>query len=224
MIARPTGTTIGSAMITLLAALAYPGTSLGATLEAWVTSNDDQPMKDAVVYARPGSSNSEVLATGVIDQIDKEYAPHVTAVFAGTAINFPNSDRVRHHVYSFSPAKSFEIPLYKGMPPSPIVFEQSGVVTLGCNIHDWMKAYVLVLDTPHFAVTGADGRAILTGLPAGDYSFEVWHPKLSGEPASTREQLSLGADTSASLRFGIQQKRVWRPRRSPSAAGGAGYR
>lgn len=82
-------------------------------------------------------------------------------VYVGTRVTFPNRDNIRHHVYSFSSAKKFELPLYIGTPAAPVVFDKPGVVALGCNIHDWMLAYIYVLTTPHFAKTAADGKARL---------------------------------------------------------------
>src|SRR5207302_1290602 len=99
---------------------------------------------------------------------------YVTAVQVGTAVMFPNKDNIRHHVYSFSPAKKFELPLYAGIPAEPVVFDKEGIVTLGCNIHDWMVAYVAVLPTPYFQVTGREGRALFSDLRAGQYTVEVW--------------------------------------------------
>ena len=87
----------------------------------------------------------------IIDQRDKQFIPYVTALQVGTSVWFANTDKIRHHVYSFSPAKKFELPLYAGVPAEPVVFDQPGFVTLGCNIHDWMIAYVAVLTTPYFA-------------------------------------------------------------------------
>jgi hypothetical protein len=145
-------------------------------------------------------------------------------VRVGTAVNFPNRDKIRHHVYSFSDAKQFEIPLYKGTPADPILFDRPGPVTLGCNIHDWMTAYVFVSESPYFALTGADGSAVVPDLPLGSYSVQVWHPKIKGESESTSQQISVDGDSSNALRFEIEQRHVWRPRRSPSAGGGSGYR
>ena len=139
----------------------------------------------------------------------------------GTSVNFPNRDQIRHHVYSFSPAKTFEIPLYAGMPEKLIDFDRPGEVVLGCNIHDWMKAYVFVVDTPYFAVTDGAGEAELA-LPVGDYRVEVWHPQLDGEPAAAARSLQLKAGETPRLEFTIVQKHVWRPRRSP--AGDPDYR
>src|SRR5262249_12812113 len=147
--------------------------------------------------------------------VDKEFVPYVTAVYVGTLVNFPNRDQIRHHVYSFSAAKTFEIPLYAGMPEQLVDFDRAGEVVLGCNIHDWMRAYVFVVDTPYFAVTSGDGAAAIE-LPAGRYRVEVWHPRLEGEPAATGRAMQLGAGEEARLDFTIEQKRVWIPRRAPA--------
>lgn len=202
-----------------LSALAAPAGVEAGSLSASVADNKGKAVKDAVVFATPlnGKASGGTKKT-LIDQVDKEYVPHVTAVRAGTQVSFPNRDQIRHHVYSFSDVKTFEIPLYKGTPSSPVLFDKPGVVVLGCNIHDWMKAYVFVADTPYFAVTDANGTANLAGVPAGEYRVEVWHPRLKGKPEATAQQVSVGGGSS--LSFEIKQKRVWRPRRGPRGGGG----
>lgn len=199
------------------------GLALGAadaaraeTLRARVASRGE-PVAHAVVYAVALDARGRPApppAPTEIDQVDKEFVPYVSAVRVGTRIAFPNRDQIRHHVYSFSDAKTFEIPLYKGVPAAPVLFDKPGVVALGCNIHDWMRAYVFVAETPHFAVTDASGSARLA-LPSGRYAVEVWHPALKGEPEATRQEVALdGAD--AELGFSIAQRRLWRVRRAPS--------
>jgi plastocyanin len=202
-----------------LTALAAPSGAEAESLSASVADSSGDAVKDAVVFATSlnGKASGGTKKT-LIDQIDKEYVPHVTAVRAGTQVSFPNRDQIRHHVYSFSDVKTFEIPLYKGTPSSPVVFDKPGVVVLGCNIHDWMKAYVFVADTPYFAVTDAKGKANLAGVPAGEYRVEVWHPRLKGKPEATAQQVSVGDGGSVS--FEIKQKRDWRPRRGPRGGGG----
>ena len=115
-------------------------------------------------------------APSTIDQVHKRFVPHVLAVQTGTSITFPNSDNVRHQVYSFSEAKRFELKLYAGKPANPIVMDHPGLVVLGCNIHDWMRAYVYVLDTRFFALTNANGHAKID-VPPGDYTVKIWHPQ-----------------------------------------------
>jgi plastocyanin len=203
-----------------------PAAAVAQSLEAVVTSAGGDPVRDAVVYAEPLGADGAPLATpplASIDQVDKEYVPYVTAVRVGTQVQFPNRDQIRHHVYSFSEAKNFEIPLYKGVPPEPILFDKPGVVVLGCNIHDWMSAYVFVTETPHFAVTDAQGRAVLSGLSAGRYRVQVWHPELAGAPESTAREVSLSGGGGQRVEFAIEQRRVWRQRRAPGSGGG-GYR
>ena len=97
------------------------------------------------------------------------------AVHTGTAVSFPNSDNIRHHVYSFSPAKRFELRLYQARR-RPVVFDKPGVVVLGCNIHDWMLGYVYITDDPFFAVSDDAGRLALD-LPPGRYTASLWHPR-----------------------------------------------
>ncbi len=96
----------------------------------------------------------------------------------GTKVSFPNSDDVRHHVYSFSFPNNFELKLYHGEKNEPIGFDHAGVVVLGCNIHDGMLGYLQVVDTPWFAMTEQDGLASVDELPPGDYTLQVWHPDL----------------------------------------------
>lgn len=127
-----------------------------------------------------------------MDQRDSQFAPHVLPVLTGSTVTFPNSDNIRHNVYSFSPAKRFELPLYSGQPARSVRFETPGVVTLGCNIHDWMVGYVVVLDTPYSAVTDAQG-AVTLQAPSGDYTLQVWHPHLPAGAAPRRIPLTVPA-------------------------------
>jgi len=180
-------------------------------------------VSNAVVYAK---SDSPVASCekkqAVIDQRDKQFVPYVTAVQVGTSVIFPNTDNIRHEVYSFSPAKKFELPLYAGVPAEPVTFDKEGFVVLGCNIHDWMIAYVAVLPTPYFQVTGKDGRAILKDLPAGPYSIEVWQPSLKGSPANFAQHVDL-AEGSKELLFTLDLKPDFRAKSAPPLSTG-GYR
>ena len=118
-----------------------------AGIAASVSDEAGRPVEDAVVVAVPTDGGVRVPPRpreGIVDQVDQEFTPKVTAVLVGTPIRFPNHDNVRHQVYSFSPAKRFELPLYAGVPARPVVFDKPGVVVLGCNIHDWMVGYVYV--------------------------------------------------------------------------------
>ena len=184
-----------SRTILLLGIVANTALAAAASINVTAADKNNAALNDAVIYAMPVSGNvAPPKRGGIVDQVDKEFQPYVTAVQTGTAVSFPNKDNIRHHVYSFSPAKTFELRLYSGSPSKPVVFDKPGAVVLGCNIHDWMLAYVYVVDTPYFATT-AKGGARIDGIPAGEYELRAWHPQLRGAPPSQR--LTVGALDSA---------------------------
>ena len=117
-------------------------------------------------------------ASVIIDQVDKRFVPRVTVLRTGTEVSFPNSDHIRHQVYSFSPAKVFTLKLYAGSSSAPVTFDKPGLVVLGCNIHDFMVGFVAVVDSPYFAKLPASGSALIN-LPAGRYRLRVWHANLT---------------------------------------------
>ncbi len=169
-----------------------------ATLTVDVRNGRGAAIPDAVVYAVPeGRTLPIAKRTAVMDQKNRTFIPHVLAVQTGTAVRVPNSDDIRHQVYSFSSAKQFQLPLYKGTPANPIVFENSGVVSLGCNIHDRMSAYIVIVDTPYFATTSKHGRAEVSSISAGKYSLRVWYPEMTQEPPPV--PLNLGSTDSKEL-------------------------
>lgn len=192
----------------------------GGTAAFTLTDQKDQPIADAVVslVALDAPSASVGGAPVVeLEQKGQEFRPYVTAVQVGTSVKFPNRDTIEHHVYSQSPARKFELPLYKPGQAETLVFDRPGVVSIGCNIHDWMLAYVVVLPTPWFAVTPATGAARLASVPAGRYRAEVWHPRLA--KPETRE-LTLGADAAETpLAFRLTLRPDRRIRRTPDVAG-----
>jgi plastocyanin len=201
---RPLTGLIGS--LVLLAVMTMPNTLLSRILISGATAADadheivlnitdiaGRPLADAVAYltqnntANPSSAALAPNGTAtIVDQVNRQFTPFVSIVQTGTAIHFPNSDNIRHSVYSFSPAKTFTLKLYSGIPAEPIVFDQAGLVTLGCNIHDQMLAYVKVVNTPYFGKSGADGKIVLTRPPGERWQLQLWHPWLAGnEPERT---------------------------------------
>lgn len=172
------------ALALLLAALVPLAVSAAGDLEVQVTDANGRALPDAVVYVVPDAAAAfPAPRPGLIDQVNREYVPLVSAVQVGTSVQFPNSDNIRHQVYSFSPARVFSLKLYSGKTADPVLFDKPGLVVLGCNIHDQMIAWLLVVPTPWFATTGATGRITLSSLPAGTYRLYAWHPGLTGEPA-----------------------------------------
>lgn len=160
--------------------------SLAATVQVAVVDALGQPLPDAVVMLDSPRASQAVrpLAQAEMGQKDKRFQPELLVVTRGTMVSFPNRDTVRHHVYSFSPAKRFELKLYVGTPANPVVFDMPGVAVLGCNIHDQMMASVVVVDTPYHGRTANNGQAALSGVPMGAYKLRVWHQRLPvGAPA-----------------------------------------
>jgi plastocyanin len=178
-----------AATLMLIGIAAVAMNRAGATpLTVSVTDGDGKPLAQAAVYVmvRGAKAEAEPGTGAQIGQRERQFTPQVTVVQTGTAVSFPNFDTVRHHVYSFSPIRKFELKLYAGTPAAPVVFETPGTAVLGCNIHDRMNAWVHVVDTPLFTKTDATGKATLE-VPPGDHRLRTWHYLLP-EPGAPVEQ------------------------------------
>jgi plastocyanin len=177
-----------AAPLALLLALAGP--ACAGTVEAVVLSPAGKAVADAAVVLEPlAPVHTKSRAPAAVEQRGREFIPYVTIVQTGTAVEFPNNDTIRHHVYSFSAPKRFEIKLYAGKPGQPIVFDKPGEVAIGCNIHDWMEAYVLVVESPFFAKTSSDGKAVIQNVPPGRYRLQLWHPQQKARPPASEIQI-----------------------------------
>ncbi len=155
--------------------------AFGSDLNVVVVDKDGQPVADVAVFAtRTGGQNQIESRAGsaVMDQVDKQFVPHLLVVQTGTSVEFPNSDTVAHHVYSFSYPNKFILPMYNGTSHPPVTFKHSGVVTLGCNIHDQMLGYILVIDSTIFTKTDSNGRASLSLDKPEDYEIRIWSPRI----------------------------------------------
>ena len=208
------------AIALLLVSLSPVVARAAGAVQVHCVDTKDQPVADAVAWLTP-LDVMPVLAPPaeplVIEQQDQEFRPYVTPVVVGTRISFPNRDTVQHHVYSVSKPKHFEIPLYRGESKEAVLFDHPGLVTIGCNIHDWMIAYVLVLATPYYAKSVDAGTALIGSLPPGHYRLEVWHPRLTAEV--TRAVTVAETDTSPQV-ITMTLKPDRRIRRAPDASGG----
>jgi plastocyanin len=172
----------------LAAALLGVGAADAAAVTFALTDKAGKPLEEGVALLVPVGTKAppvKPLADAELSQSKRQFHPRVTVVTVGTKVAFPNFDTVRHHVYSFSAIKTFELKLYAGVPTAPVLFDKPGVAVLGCNIHDSMAAWVVVSDTPWYAKSGADGKARIEGVPAGNYELHLWHPGLAPgvEPA-----------------------------------------
>lgn len=178
-----------------MAALLCCGSVRAGNVVVSVTDPAGKPLPQAVVLIEPvsGKLPAPPMATVQVIQTKRQFVPRVSVVTVGTPVAFPNQDTVRHHVYSFSPTKNFELKLYSGVPAQPVVFDKAGIAVLGCNIHDQMAAWIVVVDTPYHAVTGADGIARIPAVAAGNYQLRVWHPGLQGASDGVSQPLTATA-------------------------------
>lgn len=192
--------------IASLALLCLASAGAGATgLSVQVSDATGKPLADVVVVADPESGDAlpKYMKPAVIEQRGLKFLPLVSVIQTGSRISFPNNDKVRHHIYSFSPAKKFDQKLYSGVAATPQVFDKAGTVVLGCNIHDRMLAYVKVVDSPFFAMTDAAGVARIELPAAGKYRVSAWHYNMAGAGA---EQAVVVKAESATLSFKLALK------------------
>ena len=192
-----------------------------AELHVIVKDQKGRSIEDAVVLAVAADPRNALHSRppqNAVDQVDKQFVPYVKPIFVGSTVRFPNSDNIRHQVYSFSPAKKFELPLYGGTNAPPVIFDNPGVVVLGCNIHDWMIGYIYVSETPFFAKTGPLGTASITDIPPGEYMVRIWHPSMDRAEETTRRQVAVGAEPVVSAEWQIGLKPMFRVPRVSGAA------
>ena len=181
---------------TTILAGAFTGQAHAVAVQVQVQDSSGAALADAVVYATPESGASPVKANSIvqIEQIGRKFSPLVSVLQVGTQVSFPNNDTVRHHIYSFSAPKKFELKLYSGVPSENIVFDKPGSVVLGCNIHDKMIAYIYVVETPFFAKSDLNGKATIANLPKGKYQLKVWHYNLPANSPLAESVLQVGAE------------------------------
>lgn len=169
--------------------------SFAGTLQVQALQRDGKPLIGAVVTVDAESPTLPPAppVKAIMDQVNLAFDPDVLVLPVKSSVQFPNSDAVSHQVYSFSSARKFQLPLYRGKPYPPTVFEQPGIVTLGCNIHDNMLAYIVVTTAPFFGRTDAAGSWGAPAVPPGRYRVRVWHP-LDNEAIPLERVVDVGAD------------------------------
>lgn len=182
--------------------LASPG-EVTADVVVTVLDREGAPVPDVAVYWQSPDIQSGSAPNGmttVMDQRNTRFIPHLLVVQTGTSVEFPNSDVIAHHVYSFSHPNNFKLPIYKGEVYPPITFTESGIVVLGCNIHDNMLGYILVVDTPVFAKTNASGTAILKVEKAESSKIALWSPRIRDDTNKLSVAIN-AADNPGSITF-----------------------
>lgn len=161
------------ALLTLSVCSLLSSVAGAAELTLIVTDADGKPLQNAVVTSNGRAANTSSSAKHEVVQRGRQFVPNTTLIRKGDTVSFPNQDSLRHHVYSFSSARTFEFELYGGDVSPSMDFPEAGLVVLGCNIHDDMIGYILVDEYGQGGVTDADGRI---RLDAGDATeFTVWH-------------------------------------------------
>lgn len=162
-----------------LLAFSAPALASAATVTLDVRGPDGRPLADAVVTIDvPGHAPAVPRGPYVMEQRAIAFQPHVLVVPVGASVSFPNRDQVRHHVYSFSRAKRFDLKLYGREEQRSVVFDRPGIVALGCNIHDTMSGFIVVSASPYAVRTDAAGRAVLADVPPGPATLTVWSPAI----------------------------------------------
>lgn len=199
-------------LLPFLLALGVATAAQAVDVTCQVKSTKGELVADAVISLVPLDAAAPAVAPNAsveIAQANQEFLPFVTVVQAGTRVVFPNHDTVQHHVYSLSKPKKFELPLYNPGAQESLVFDVAGLVTIGCNIHDWMISHVVVVPTPWFAKTDAKGAAAIAA-PAGRYRLELWHPRLA---SAVTKEVTLTEGTAAPQEFTVALKSDRRVRR-----------
>lgn len=194
--------------VTTAAVLVSGGACAGATgLAVQVQDVSGKALPDTVVYVEPEGAPAPARSPGSaeIEQKSLKFMPLVTVVQTGSKVMFPNNDKVRHHIYSFSAAHKFDQKLYSGQSATPQIFDKAGTVVLGCNIHDKMLAYVKIVDTPYFAKTDGAGAARIE-LPAGKYVVKAWHYNTAGGATPEQALMVKAGDALSTVTFKLPMK------------------
>jgi plastocyanin len=203
---RATSKLVAGTLFAMVCTAAGLGTAIAEEIRGRVVGEDGQGIADAVVFATAlpnGADGAADPPTAVMDQVNKEFVPHILPIAVGTEVSFPNHDQIHHHVYSFSRPKTFEIPLYKGETAAPVRFDQEGAVKIGCNIHDWMAAVILVVPNRYFAKTDESGRFRIAAVPPGKLRLAAWHERsqVAVEGTARDVEASNAGDLTFSLKL-----------------------
>ena len=199
LLAKAGASLVTAGLLAMSSSLAWAG-----GISATAYNKSGEAMSDVVVYAIAQDAHAAAQAKSDISTIAQDhlqFTPYVTAVRLGSEIRFPNYDKVEHHVKSFSPAKEFEIKPYEKTTPPPVLFDKTGVIVIYCLIHEWMRAYVYVVDTPYFAKTEANGQVNLDGLPPGNYEIRAWHPDMGTIKPPLQQVVKITAEGAQQVKF-----------------------
>jgi plastocyanin len=172
-------------------------------IKVTVINNNNEPIPDMVVYLQPldatvFESSSDIIEIG---QFEKSFTPHISVMQQGTSVKFRNKDDITHHIYSPIGENKFSFKVRAGHEQIKNDFNQLGEVAMGCNIHDWMSGYLLVLDTPLFAKTNSDGQIEMSALPQGKYNVNVWHPQIDEVEHLISQEINLSINANITIKI-----------------------
>ena len=210
-----------------LVALFAMTSARAGTLVALAGDRDGQAMGNVAITLKPigRAAPATPPEETTVSQQDLAFKPYVSVIRLGSSVVFANRDKVEHHIKSFSSSKPFEIAVHKpGDTPAPIRFEKEGAVVAYCILHDWMRAYVYVADTPWYALTvAASGLAKIDNVPAGDYEATAWHPDLGQYKPPLLQKVTVQASGNSEITFKFDFKpRAVRQAPKTSGAGKTG--
>jgi plastocyanin len=179
----------------LAASLGFAAPLAAAPLSVRVVDSSGRPVRDAVVTVYPAGAAARPARSGgrfTVSQKNLQFQPFLTIVPVGADVSFPNLDPTKHHVYSFSAAKRFELKLFARDQSRTVHFDKPGVVALGCNIHDAMSAFIVVTDSLWTERTDARGMAVFGNAPNAPARLTVWHPYLRAPGGVVQSNLAAG--------------------------------
>lgn len=187
-------TTLKLTLLSLLPSILLPIHALAQEIKITVLDHQQQPVADIVAYLEPLDDikvepNNEGIEIG---QLNKSFTPYISVMQKGSKVTFHNQDDITHHIYSPVGENKFSFKIRSGQSQLKQDFNQVGEIAMGCNIHDWMSGYLLVLDTPYFNKTNAEGVANINISEQGNYRLNIWHPQLMEE----NNKISMVVDTT----------------------------
>jgi hypothetical protein len=166
--------------------------------------NSGKPLPDVAIALYPASGIPNYLPPtpdAVVAQHGMQFEPFLTVIRTGTRVTFPNRDNMEHHLKSFSETKSFEFQIYSAGTPPPVTFDKAGPVALYCLLHEWMRGFIYVVDTPYYAATDGSGTVSLSNLPDGKYEVRAWHPIMSSYLPPLFTSVTVNASATIPVRF-----------------------
>jgi plastocyanin len=208
---------VAPALGAVLAGLLAARVAAAAPVTVQVHAQDGRALGGVVVTLEvPGGTAARRAGAvrAVMDQVGRAFSPPILVVPVGSSVTFPNSDTVSHQVYSFSPARRFQLPLYRGTPYPPVVFDEPGVVTLGCNIHDDMIGYIVVTAASHYGLTDRQGTWSAADVAPGTWRVSLWHPSLPGATHTVERRVDVDRTAAASVAFRVETRA--RPEAAPA--------